>query len=182
MGLRQLLSQRQQLQSKRVALGYCQEALQLSRIVLRKRQVQTNLRRQIETVLRFMSLNTQSHIGTDDHKQSTVIRPFALEQLDQTIISRLAGTYTETFSALRRRIMIHGDKTALQQQTMVHMIRSLLLSAVRFGVLWYQLGGRPWQLVFQRQRLLAATAQLEPLLLPFHAPLNAPNTPAKAQA
>ncbi|MEM9304175.1 MAG: high frequency lysogenization protein HflD [Pseudomonadota bacterium] len=72
----------------------------------------------------------------------------------EQVIERLATVYHDTVSTLRPRILVHGNPLYLQQQQVVHRIRALLLAGMRSAVLWRQLGGRRWQLVFRRNAIL----------------------------
>lgn len=78
---------------------------------------------------------------------------------------RLAELYANTLSRLQPRIMVEGNPAFLQQSAQVDRIRALLMAAVRAVVLWRQLGGNQWSLMFRRRQyamlargLLAACA------------------------
>jgi high frequency lysogenization protein len=78
---------------------------------------------------------------------------------------RLAELYANTLSRLQPRIMVEGNPAFLQQSAQVDRIRALLMAAVRAAVLWRQLGGNQWSLMFRRRQyamlargLLAACA------------------------
>ena len=78
---------------------------------------------------------------------------------------RMAELYAGTLSHLQPRIMVEGNPSYLQQATQVDRIRALLMAAVRAAVLWRQLGGNHWSLIFRRRQyamlargLLAACA------------------------
>ncbi len=72
--------------------------------------------------------------------------------------ARLAKLYTDNISALRPRIIVEGNSNFLQQPVQVNQIRALLLAAIRSAVLWRQLGGSPWRMLF-RQREYAMLAR-----------------------
>lgn len=65
---------------------------------------------------------------------------------------RLAQLYSETLSHLRPRVMVVGNPNYLNQPVQVDQIRALLLAAVRAAVLWRQLGGSHWRLLFRRRQ------------------------------
>jgi high frequency lysogenization protein len=78
---------------------------------------------------------------------------------------RMAELYANTLSRLQPRIMVEGNPNYLQQSAQVDRIRALLMAAVRAAVLWRQLGGNQWSLLFRRRQyamlargLLAACA------------------------
>lgn len=65
---------------------------------------------------------------------------------------RLADLYASTLSRLQPRIMVEGNPAYLQQSAQVERIRALLLAAVRAVVLWRQLGGNQFSLLFRRRQ------------------------------
>ncbi|HRQ63383.1 MAG TPA: high frequency lysogenization protein HflD [Xanthomonadaceae bacterium] len=71
------------------------------------------------------------------------------------VIDALGGLYAQTLSTLPVRISVRGNPQHLARPECVATVRALLLAAVRAAVLWRQLGGRPWKLVWQRGRALA---------------------------
>ncbi|GGA04163.1 high frequency lysogenization protein HflD [Dyella caseinilytica] len=68
------------------------------------------------------------------------------------VFSRLAELYAGTLSTLRPRVMVTGNPQWLQQPVLVERVRASLLAAVRSAVLWRQIGGRQWQLLFHRRQ------------------------------
>jgi high frequency lysogenization protein len=71
-----------------------------------------------------------------------------------SVLARLSELYAATLSNLRPRVVVQGNPLYLQQPAHVERIRSTLLAGVRAAVLWRQLGGSQWQLLFQRRRLV----------------------------
>jgi len=49
-------------------------------------------------------------------------------------------------------VMVTGTPAHLQQKANVDRVRSALLAAARSAVLWHQLGGRQWHLLFYRKQ------------------------------
>jgi len=82
------------------------------------------------------------------------------DALDPSVIAQLADIYKNEISTLPLRIQVHGDPTYLRQDGKVSLIRALLLAGIRAGFLWFQLGGRPWRLLFQRGRMFRIAAEL----------------------
>ena len=66
-----------------------------------------------------------------------------------SITASLGELYQDTLSTLPRRIVVQGDPGRLQLPRMPERIRTALLSGIRFAMLWHQMGGRRWQLVFR---------------------------------
>jgi high frequency lysogenization protein len=71
----------------------------------------------------------------------------------ENLIANLSGLYQETLSTFRFRIHVTGNAQHLQNTQNAHKIRALLLCAVRSAILWRQVGGKRWQLLFNRQKL-----------------------------
>ncbi|WP_163833205.1 high frequency lysogenization protein HflD [Spartinivicinus ruber] len=76
------------------------------------------------------------------------------------VMANLASLYLDTISTLRPRIQVTGDPQYLQQQANADKIRATLLAGVRSAMLWYQVGGRRWHLLFYRKKLLSALNHL----------------------
>jgi high frequency lysogenization protein len=68
----------------------------------------------------------------------------------------LADLYQEHVSPLGPKIILRGEPRLLQQPEIAAKIRTVLLAGVRAAVLWRQLGGTPWQLIFKREQLKRA--------------------------
>lgn len=71
-------------------------------------------------------------------------------QADCTALARL---YQDTISKLSFRIHVSGNPEHLRDNKVADQIRALLLAGIRSAVLWQQLGGRRWQLVFYKKRI-----------------------------
>lgn len=71
----------------------------------------------------------------------------------ENLIANLSGLYQETLSTFRFRIHVTGNAQHLQNPQNAHKIRALLLCAIRSAILWRQMGGRRWQLLFNRKQL-----------------------------
>ena len=72
------------------------------------------------------------------------------------VLAALGGLYADTISHLRPRIMVQGNPHYLGQAGVVSEIRALLLAAVRSALLWRQLGGSQWQVLFARRAMVDA--------------------------
>lgn len=76
------------------------------------------------------------------------------------IYASLGGLYSDTISQLNPRIMVSGEPTVLNNTDNANKIRTLLLSSIRSAVLWQQLGGNRWQLLFKRKKIIASAGAL----------------------
>ncbi|MFK5893759.1 MAG: high frequency lysogenization protein HflD [Pseudomonadota bacterium] len=81
------------------------------------------------------------------------------------VISNLADLYQNTISTMSPKILVAGNPVYLEQADNASRVRTLLLAAVRSGILWHQLGGTRWQLLFQRKNIMQAAHKL---LNPFN--------------
>lgn len=83
------------------------------------------------------------------------------------LYDRLADLYKETLSHLKPRIIVQGEQASLSNAHIVAQIRTSLLAGVRAGVLFAQLGGSRWQLLFQRRRYVDNAAALLEEIEPY---------------
>ena len=88
------------------------------------------------------------------------IRQRAEQAFDPSVIAQLADVYKNCISTMGFRIEVGGQAEVLKQEEKVATIRALLLTGLRSAHLWYQLGGRPWRLLFQRGKMFEEAAQL----------------------
>jgi high frequency lysogenization protein len=72
----------------------------------------------------------------------------------ENVIAASGSLYQDTLSTFSQRIQVKGDMRHLQQPSNASKIRAILLAGIRAARLWRQLGGRRWQLVFSRRKLL----------------------------
>ncbi|MDH5179359.1 MAG: high frequency lysogenization protein HflD [Gammaproteobacteria bacterium] len=68
------------------------------------------------------------------------------------IIANLADIYSNTISKLSPRIMVSGEPHILSDADQANKIRALLLCGMRSAILWRQLGGSRWQIIFGRNK------------------------------
>lgn len=76
------------------------------------------------------------------------------------LIGNLASIYTDTISTFRLRIQVSGNPQILQQDENAAKVRALLLAGIRSAVLWRQCGGRRWQLIFARKKVINHAREL----------------------
>ncbi len=91
-------------------------------------------------------------------KTRTQIEHFGIEHAN--IYASLGGLYSDTISKLSPRIMVSGEPSILNNADNANKIRTLLLAAIRSAVLWHQLGGSRWQLLFQRKKIVNSARTL----------------------
>ena len=78
------------------------------------------------------------------------------DMIHPNMIAAVSGIYQDNLSKLNFRIQVHGDSRYLQQSQVSDQVRASLLAGVRAAMLWRQLGGRRWHLIFKRKPIIAA--------------------------
>jgi len=91
-------------------------------------------------------------------KAQDQIEHFGIEHTN--IHASLGGLYSDTISTLNPRIMVSGEPTILNNPDTANKVRTLLLCAIRSAVLWLQLGGSRWQLLFKRKKIVSSAKAL----------------------
>jgi high frequency lysogenization protein len=76
------------------------------------------------------------------------------------LMEKLAQLYSQTISTLMPRIMVSGEHGHLANPAIAARVRATLLAGIRSAVLWRQLGGRRWQLLFSRGKIARAAGEL----------------------
>ncbi len=74
--------------------------------------------------------------------------------MHENLIAGISGMYQDTLSKMPFRIQVQGDSRFLQQPQTAHQVRALLMAGIRAAMLWRQLGGRRWHLIFKRKLLV----------------------------
>lgn len=69
----------------------------------------------------------------------------------ENILANLSSTYQKSLSTLNFRIKVTGNPNILKNANQADKIRVLLLAGVRAAILWRQVGGRRWHLLFSRK-------------------------------
>ena len=103
-------------------------------------------------------LNMAAQVQGKLQKTESLSRDFELSR--QSVISKIDGVYQSTISTMTPRIMVQGEQTYLSNSDNASKIRTLLLAGIRAAVLWYQLGGNQWKLVFSRRKYLLSANHL----------------------
>lgn len=145
------LSAAEQAGLKQVIL-YAHGALKLRKNLLKDTQKLTILENRLPIITRFQEL--QPPPATHESPNDTL----------QPVVSKLAALYLDLFSQMDFRIIVQGTPGALRDTVKVEQIRCLLLGAIRFAVLWHQVGGRKWQFIFGRGKILREGQQLRNLI------------------
>ena len=81
-------------------------------------------------------------------------------EFHENIIATLARAYSENISTINPRIMVNGQHGHLQNPKIANKIRALLLAGIRATLLWRQVGGSRWGLIWHRKRYLQSAQAL----------------------
>jgi len=84
----------------------------------------------------------------------------SFELVDSVLHGQLAEIYQSHVSPMTPRIMVRGEPVLLQNPLIQAQIRAALLAGIRAAHLWYQCGGRRWQLLLGRSRMEQIARQL----------------------
>ena len=78
----------------------------------------------------------------------------------ENVLASFADIYAKNVSTLNPRIMVNGDNLHLRNSLNANKIRALLLAGIRAAVLWRQVGGNRWKLMFGRGGIVRMAKQL----------------------
>lgn len=137
--LRDALTGKQRKDNHR-QINHALALIQLGRVASRDRTVLAGLRHRLESL-----------VAQQDHFPDVTSREFC---------HRAAGVYSNTLSTLKYRIRVQGSPEILQIEDNAAAIRALFLAGVRAAFLWHSFGGRRWQLLVSRNRILAEVDNL----------------------
>jgi high frequency lysogenization protein len=76
------------------------------------------------------------------------------------VLANIASLYIDTLSTFRFRIQVNGNPRHLQQELVINKVRCLLLCGIRAAVLWKQVGGSRFSILFNRKKHILMTAEL----------------------
>jgi len=82
------------------------------------------------------------------------------QPIHSNILAQLAEIYSSTLSTLGPRVMVQGHPQYLSQAENQNRIRALLLAGIRAAYLWRQIGGRRWQIILHRRRILQSANEM----------------------
>ena len=104
----------------------------------------------------------QAHIGSELLTIAAIDEDIEEHEIRDLQAKQIAALYTETISTLAPRIVINGQPQHLQVDRTVNWIRTLLFAGLRSAVLWRQLGGGRFNLMFGRKKMLEQARTLLP--------------------
>ena len=104
----------------------------------------------------------QSRIGSELLSIASIEDELEEHEIRDLQAKKIAGLYTETISKLSPRIVVNGRPQHLQIDRTVDWIRTLLFAGLRSAVLWRQMGGGRFSLMFGRKKMLEQVQTLLP--------------------
>ncbi|NPA71285.1 MAG: high frequency lysogenization protein HflD [Gammaproteobacteria bacterium] len=85
-------------------------------------------------------------------------------QNHENVIAAIARAYSENVSNINPRVMVNGQHGHLDNPRVANKIRALLLAGIRSALLWSQLGGTRWGLLWSRKKYLQSALELQAML------------------
>lgn len=82
------------------------------------------------------------------------------EMSQKSVLNNIDGLYQKSISHLHPRIMVRGDQSILSNSDNAAKVRALIFAGIRSAVLWHQLGGSKWKLIFLRKKYVESAKRL----------------------
>ena len=102
----------------------------------------------------------QAHIGAELGPIADIDDGTEIHEIKDLQAKKIAALYTQTISNLSPRIVVNGRPQHLQVERTVNWIRTLLFAGLRSAVLWRQLGGGRFSMMFGRKKMLEQAQSL----------------------
>ena len=116
---------------------------------------------QLETSFRKKT-DMQALIGAELVPIAEIDDGTEIHEIKDLQARKIAALYTQTISTLTPRIVVNGRPQHLQVERTVNWIRTLLFAGLRSAVLWRQLGGGRFSMMFGRKKMLEQAQSLLP--------------------
>ncbi len=116
---------------------------------------------QLETSFRKKT-DMQALIGAELVPIAEIDDGTEIHEIKDLQARKIAALYTQTISTLTPRIVVNGRPQYLQVERTVNWIRTLLFAGLRSAVLWRQLGGGRFSMMFGRKKMLEQAQSLLP--------------------
>lgn len=92
--------------------------------------------------------------------QSIDTQSIAFEFGRSNVISKIGELYQETISTVSPRVIVKGEQSYLSNADTASKVRTLLLAGIRSAILWNQIGGSQWRLLFTRASYVRSAEKL----------------------
>ncbi|MBI3561482.1 MAG: high frequency lysogenization protein HflD [Gammaproteobacteria bacterium] len=80
------------------------------------------------------------------------------------VLANLADIYAATISQLPPKLIVIGNESHLTHPKLTARIRTQLLAGIRAAVLWTQVGGNRWQILWNRKAIVQHARELQTAL------------------
>lgn len=146
LGLKQLrdLTDRKASENKEVT-RYALSMLHLEGRLHKHPKMLDSIATKLETVREQSRFHLRDQPGDDQEAPRNYAHP--------AVVANLSNLYQETLSTFSFRIQVTGEPRHLQNEDNANKVRALLLAGIRSALLWRQVGGRRWHLLFFRSRV-----------------------------
>jgi len=84
---------------------------------------------------------------------------YLYEPIDQRVVNYLGNVYFETLQPMRYPIPIFGEARYIENDQNINTILALILAGLRSAVLWRQVGGNRFQLLWARMKIVHTAQQ-----------------------
>jgi high frequency lysogenization protein len=116
---------------------------------------------QLETRFRKKS-GMQAHVGSELQAIARIDDDLEGYERCDLQAEQIAALYGKTISTITPRIVVNGRPQYLQVPRTVNWIRTLLFAGLRSAVLWRQMGGGRFSLMFGRKKMLEQAQTILP--------------------
>jgi len=96
----------------------------------------------------------QQQVGQGLENTSALGQDLEQHEREDLQAHEISELYTETISKLSPRIVVNGSPQYLRNERTVDWVRTLLLAGLRSAILWNQLGGGRFELMFGRKKII----------------------------
>jgi high frequency lysogenization protein len=102
----------------------------------------------------------QQEVGTQLERISKIGAELEQHEREDLQAHDIAALYSNTISKLSPRIVVNGRPQYLKSERTVDWVRTLLMAGLRSAILWSQLGGGRFELMFGRKNLIREAESL----------------------
>lgn len=81
-------------------------------------------------------------------------------KMHPNVIGSFAQAYLETAGTYKFRVQVVGKRQFMERKDTMDKVRALLLAGVRAAILWRQVGGTNWHLLFSRKSMVKTAQEL----------------------
>ncbi len=106
------------------------------------------------------SRKLQAEVGSRLEQISARGQELEQHEREDLQAENVAELYAETISKLSPRIVVSGRPQYLKNERTVNWVRTLLLAGLRSAMLWNQLGGGRFELMFGRKKIMQEAESL----------------------